>query len=252
MKKFLKYTGMFLLIVVLGAGVYCGCVVLKAENYTRNVIVADITKAQWRHPNGPAEKFEISINDLSKRQIEIMIKVQDPGFYHHNGIDLSTPGAGLTTITQAITKKLYFENFKPGFEKLKQSLVAWFVVDKMVSKDDQLNLFINLMYFGSVDGKPVVGLESAAKTYYGQTVSKLSEEQYISLIAMLVAPDTFHIINHPAWNTDRTNRIRDLISGKYKPKGLMDQFYGELPKDVVKAGLPPASYWGKPSDTKGL
>jgi hypothetical protein len=61
---------------------------------------------------------------------------------------------------------------------------------------------------------------------------------------MLVMPKTFHIIEHPEWNKDRTNRIKALIAGEYKPKGLMDQFYGELPQEVVNAGLPPASYFG--------
>lgn len=31
----------------------------------------------------------------------------------------------------------------------------------------------------------------------------------------------------------------------FKYKGLMDQFYGDLPKKVLKAGVPPASYFGK-------
>lgn len=185
---------------------------------------------------------------MSERQTEIIIKVQDPGFYSHNGIDFSTPGNGLTTITQAITKKLYFNDFKPGIAKLKQSIIAKFVADEMISKDDQLNIFINPMYFGDVDGSPVVGLEFTAKAYYRQTLNLLSESQYISLIAMLVAPNTFHLINHPEWNADRTNRIKPLIASKYKPKGLMDQFYGELPKKVINTDLPPASYLGKPSE----
>ncbi len=204
----------------------------------------DLQNAQWRQPNGIARKFEIRSHDLSKRQIEILIKVQDPGFYDHGGIDLSTPGAGLTTITQAIVKKLYFASFKPGLAKIKQSLIAKFVVNDLISKADQLTLFINTMYFGTVDGKPVVGLESAANAYYHQHLEMLTEEQFISLIAMIVMPGTFHIIDHPEWNKDRTNRIKALVAGKYKPKGLMDQFYGELPQEVINTGLPPASYFG--------
>ncbi len=212
------------------------------------MIYIDLQKSQWRYPNGLVKKFDILGNDLNERQKEILIKVQDPGFYGHNGIDLSTPGAGLTTITQAITKKLYFANFKPGIAKIKQSLIAKFVVNDLISKDDQLTLFINTMYFGNVDEKQVVGLESAANAYYQQSVKRLTEDQYISLIAMLVAPNTFHIIDHPEWNMDRTNRIKALVNGTYKPKGLMDQFYGELPKEVINSGLPPASYIGNPSD----
>jgi membrane peptidoglycan carboxypeptidase len=247
MKKILKYTGMFLLIIFFGISAYYVYSIQEARKYTREIISLDVAKAQWRHPNGTIKRIEIFSHDLSKRQIEILIKVQDPGFYDHNGIDLSTPGAGLTTITQAIVKKLYFDSFKPGIAKIKQSLIARFVVNELIPKDDQLTFFINTMYFGNVDGKPIVGLESAANAYYHQPVNKLTEDQYISLIAMLVMPNTFHIIEHPEWNMDRTNRIKALITGEYKPKGLMDQFYGELPQEVVKAGLPPGSYFGKAS-----
>jgi membrane carboxypeptidase/penicillin-binding protein len=245
MKKFLKYTGIFLLIIFSGVSAYYAYSIQQARKYTREIISSDLAKAQWRTPNGTIKRFEIFSRDLSKRQTMILLKVQDPGFYRHNGIDLLTPGAGLTTITQSIVKKLYFDNFKPGVAKIKQSLIARFVVNDLIPKGDQLTFFINTMYFGNVDGKPIVGLESAANAYYHQSVSKLTEDQYISLIATLVMPNTFHIIEHPEWNMDRTNRIKALIAGEYKPKGLMDQFYGELPQEVVNAGLPPASYFGK-------
>ncbi len=238
-----------MLIIICGISAYYVYSIQEARKYTRDIISLDVAKAQWRHPNGTIKSFEIFSHDLSKRQIEILIKVQDPGFYSHDGIDLSTPGAGLTTITQAIVKKLYFDSFKPGIAKIKQSLIARFVVNEMIPKDDQLTIFINTMYFGSVDGKHIVGLESAANAYYHQPVKKLNEDQYISLIAMLVMPKTFHIIEHSEWNLDRTNRIKALIAGKYKPKGLMDQFYGELPQEVINAGLPPASYFGKSPKT---
>lgn len=247
MKKIFKYTGMFLLIIFVGISASYLYSIQKARKYTHEIISLDIAKAQWRHPNGIIKRFEIFSHDLSKRQTEILIKVQDPGFYGHNGMDLSTPGAGLTTITQAIVKEFYFDSFKPGIAKIKQSLIARFVVNELISKDDQLTLFINTMYFGNVDGKPIVDLGSAANAYYHQPVNKLTEDQYISLIAMIVMPTTFHIIEHPDWNLDRTNRIKALIAGEYKPKGLMDQFYRELPQEVVNTGLPPASYFGKSS-----
>lgn len=238
----------------MGISVYYLYSIQKARKYTHEIISLDIEKAQWRHPNGIIKSFEIFSNDLSKRQKEILIKVQDPGFYGHNGIDLSTPGAGLTTITQAIVKILYFDSFKPGIAKIKQSLIARFVVNDLITKDDQLTLFINTMWFGNVNGKSVVGLRSAADAYYNQPVNNLTEDQYISLIAMLVTPRTFHIIEHPEWNRDRTNRIKALIDGKYQPKGLMDQFYGKLPKEVIDNGLPKGSYFEdalKPDSIKG-
>jgi membrane carboxypeptidase/penicillin-binding protein len=247
MKVILKYIVVLFLVITGILFTYYTYEVLAAKNYTNNVIIKDMHESQWRSLNGFARKLDIDIQDLSKRQIDILLKVQDPGFYKHNGIDLSTPGAGLTTLTQAIVKKLYFKEFKSGIAKIKQSLIAKFVVDKLISKDDQITLFINMMYFGRVDNKPIIGLESAAKTYYKQSLRTLDEDRYISLIAMIVMPGTFHIIDHPEWNRDRVNRIRELVAGNYKPKSLMDQYYGELPEEVIKAGLPAFSYFGDAS-----
>ena len=90
------------------------------------------------------------------------------------------------------------------------------------------------MYFGKIQGKPVIGLEETAKSYYNKSVKSLSENQFISLLAMIVMPSTFHIIDHPKWNEDRTSRIKALMNGEYKPVGLMDQFYGELPHELAQ------------------
>lgn len=242
MKRFFKYAALLLTVLLVTTSTYYACSLYKARQYTQTTIVPDLQNAQWRPMGGTPEGFHVLSRDLTPRQLQILVTVQDPGFYRHHGIDLSTPGAGLTTITQAIVKKLYFENFKPGIAKLKQSLIARFVVNEMISKADQLTFFLNTMFFGEVDGAPVVGFETAAEAFYGLPVKELTEDQYISLVAMLVAPATFHIIDHPEWNKDRTLRIKALIAGRYKPKELMDQYYGDLPQALIDAGLPPLSY----------
>ena len=242
-KAVLKIAAALVLVILLGAAVIYSYQIFQARNYTTATILPDLAAGKWRNFKGASQAFEMTNEDLSARQREILIKVQDPGFHQYNGIDLFTPGAGLTTITQAITKKLYFEKFKPGLAKIYQSLVARFVVDDLISKEDQLSIFLNAMYYGRKDGKPVIELNAAAHTYYAVPVRQLEEDQFISLIAMLVMPNTFHVMGNPEWNRDRSKRIKAMVDGHYQPQGLMDQFYGKLPQDVVDAGLPPASYF---------
>lgn len=245
MRKILKYIEIISFSIFVTIFTYYTYAVFEARDYTQHVILEDIKKNQWRPLNGDPEQFDVGSGELTERQRKILIKVQDPGFYNHHGIDLSTPGAGLTTITQAIVKKLYFEKFTPGIAKIKQSIIARFVVDGLISKEEQLTLFLNSMYFGNVANRPLTGIAEAAEAYYQKSVNNLTDDQYISLIAILVMPGTFHILDHPEWNKDRANRIKALMGGKYTPKGLMDQFYGDLPKEVLEAGVPPASYFGE-------
>ena len=36
--------------------------------------------------------------------MNILIKVEDPDFYDHKGVDFKMPGEGITTITQGVVK----------------------------------------------------------------------------------------------------------------------------------------------------
>jgi len=55
--------------------------------------------------------INLRVDELNKRQMEILIKVQDPNFWNHSGVEFTTPGSGWTTITQAIAKWFYFHPF---------------------------------------------------------------------------------------------------------------------------------------------
>ncbi len=166
-------------------------------------------------------QIEITIEELSQVQKEILLKVEDPNFFTHHGVDFVTPGAGWTTITQGLAKKFYFDDFEQGFMKIKQTLCAWLALDPLVDKDTQLTLYINLMYFGN----GVYGLNDAAVYYYGKSVSALTQDEYISLIACLISPNELNVAEHPRENAQRVGRIKKLLAGEYTPQGLFDISY---------------------------
>ncbi len=166
------------------------------------------------------------------------MSVEDPAFFEHNGLDLSTPGAGITTITQGLVKQFYFDKFKPGFAKIKQTLIAVFALNPLVSKEDQLRLFINVCYLGY----ETKGFESAAQFYYGKPFKALTEDEYMSLVAMIIAPATFNIRRFPARNAERVQRIKKLMAHEYIPKGLFDLYYGKLDEETQKT-IAPLSYF---------
>lgn len=163
----------------------------------------------------------IEKKDLSKKQLNILIKVQDPNFYFHNGVDLSTPGAGWTTITQSLAKQFYFKKFNQGIKKIKQTLCARYALHPLVSKDLQITLFLNMMYFGNNQ----YGIVNAAKFYYSKKVNDLSEDEYISLIACLILPSNLNVKDNPTENNIRLKRIKKMLSGKYTPNGVFDILY---------------------------
>ncbi len=222
-RSLIALAGIFALVVIS----YYLVVILVARDYTRDIIIRDLKAKTWRRPGGSANSFLLDTSDFTQRQIDILLMVEDPSFYEHNGMDLKTPGAGITTLTQGLVKILYFENFKPGIRKLKQTLIAVFALDPLVSKDEQLLLCVNALYFGHAHGKEIRGFEQAAQVYYGKSFESLTEDEYLSLVAMIIAPNTFHPLTHPEKSAQRVRRIKKLIAGEYKPRGLMDLYYEE-------------------------
>jgi membrane carboxypeptidase/penicillin-binding protein len=203
-----------LLAVVLILFFYFSIEVAKARKATHGEISQALQSSLIR----------LELEELSQRQIDILLAVEDPNFYTHRGIDLRTPGAGMTTITQGLVKIHYFKPFKPGIRKIKQTLIARFALDPLVSKGDQLKLFINEIYMGEHKGRGVRGFEDAAQAYYDTPFSEISEDEYIGLVAMIIAPNTYHPAKHPEMHAERVRRIKRLISGAASPNGWLDVY----------------------------
>lgn len=171
-----------------------------------------------------SDKMVLRLEDFPDDYLHILLTVEDPNFYSHNGVDLSTPGAGITTVTQGIVKYHYFEHFKPGIAKLKQSLMA-LVLNARVDKNTQLRIFVNTIYMGTLNEQRISGFSDAARVYYGKNFSKLSRDEYLSLVAMIVGPDGFNVQKHPAENAERMRRIKRLLNGECQPIDNGDVYY---------------------------
>jgi hypothetical protein len=182
----------------------------------------------------------LKLAELPTARRDMLLKVEDPGFYSHHGVDFSTPGAGMTTITQALVKRLYFpEGFQPGFAKIEQSLIARFVLDPAMPKDDQLEIFLNYASFGTEDKRQVTGFDDAARSFYGRPVAELSDREYLSLVAMLIGPNALDPREHGSDNANRVDRIQALLDGRCEPTGIFDVTYARC--DLPAPSQPAAS-----------
>jgi membrane peptidoglycan carboxypeptidase len=166
----------------------------------------------------------LSFADLTPARRDLLLAVEDPAFFSHRGVDLHTPGAGMTTITQGLVKLLYFPGgFRQGIAKIRQTLIAQYALDAQVSKQDQLDLLLNIAYLGSKDGRAVHGFAEAAQAYYGRDFAQLSDREFQSLVAMLIAPNRY-VPGSPA-HAERMRRLDAYLAGRYRPASLLDVEY---------------------------
>ena len=208
--------------MILGFGILL-CVLFAYELYKTLSARANTEQLFSQYLSGPSMKIKAS--DLSKKQIDHLLSIQDPSFYVHKGVDGKTAGAGMTTVTQAVVKKLYFKKFKKGFAKIEQSLIARYAVDPLVTKQDQLAVFVNIVYWGKCNGRHIHGLTDASLCYTGKDLIDISELEYHGLITMLIAPNTYHPKQHPQIYARRLARVNKLLDGVCKPANYMDVTY---------------------------
>jgi hypothetical protein len=168
---------------------------------------------------------EAALASIPARRIWMLLAVEDPGFFHHRGIDFGTPGQGMTTLTQSLAKFLYFDRFRPGLAKLELMLVARFALDPAFAKREQLEIFINYARFGTSRAREIIGFNDAARTFYGRALERLTDREYLTLVAMLIAPGRLDPARHPEANAERTSRIEALLAGRCRPRGWRDVEY---------------------------
>jgi len=163
-------------------------------------------------------------NALGAERLNLLLLVQDPAFYSHQGVDNKTAGAGLTTVTQSLSKRLAFDNFKPGIGKVRQTTYA-ITLEKHLTKTEILALFLDSVPMGQGPHGWTVGFFEASQSFYDMPPSELSDSEFIELVSVMIAPS---LLNHMSRNskfTERLKRIDRLHKGGCQPRDNKDVWF---------------------------
>ena len=172
---------------------------------------------------------------------EIILNVEDRGFYDHGGIDfiaLIRAGIrntmtmkysqGASTITQQLARILLKDRRKSISRKYREALVAIALEDRM-DKDKILEAYLNQVYLGH----GAFGFENAAYYYFEKNVKDLKEPMEMILLASLAsAPHKYSPFKNPDLAKKRVKNItnmliqRKVISEEYVSK--VDPFFKSL------------------------
>ena len=103
-------------------------------------------------------------------------------------------------------------------------------LSQFVPKDEQLRLFVNAVYLGHRNEHEVRGFDNASEVYFGKSFAALRDEEYLELLAMIVAPAKYDLTAHPSENHERVMRIKRLLAGECEPTGVGDVEYSGCAK----------------------
>ncbi len=82
--------------------------IAAAGYYANEVRVARVATPSLVSETWKRFGAQLKLTDLSKERQAMLLAIEDPAFIRHHGVDLETPGAGMTTITQGLVKLIYF------------------------------------------------------------------------------------------------------------------------------------------------
>ncbi|MET1112749.1 MAG: transglycosylase domain-containing protein [Allosphingosinicella sp.] len=158
---------------------------------------------------------------LGPGRLEQLLLVEDPGFEAHSGVDFSTPGAGLTSLTQSLGKRVGFASFRPGVRKIR--LIGYALgLERSLTKAQIVALYLDTVEMGRGPNGRMVGFYEASRHIYGRPPHLLTEAEFLALVAVPIAPRMFDLQKPNEALRTRRARIQRLIGGQCRPTGLRD------------------------------
>lgn len=139
----------------------------------------------------------IKKEDLPKDYLNAIVAVEDRRFYSHGPVDyigiiraiytnLRSKGLqeGGSTITQQVAKNMYFSEEKSVIKrKVAEAFIA-IDIEKSYSKDDILELYVNIIYFGN----GYYGINNACNGYLKKEASEMNLSEATMMAGIPNAP----------------------------------------------------------------
>ena len=146
----------------------------------------------------------VRIAEVPKIVIHAFVAAEDSRFYQHQGLDMQSIFRavfknveaghivqGGSTITQQVAKMMYLSPEKKYTRKIKEAILAY-KIDKYLSKDEILNLYLNQIYMGH----GTYGIESASLGYFGKSAKNLKLPEAAMLAGLPKAPSNYSPFLH--------------------------------------------------------
>lgn len=158
----------------------------------------------------------VPITEIPPMVVRAFVSAEDQNFYVHAGVDFVAVARaavfnlmhagrrpmGASTITQQVAKNFLLSNEVSYERKVKEALLA-FRLEKVLSKDRLLELYLNQIYLGSGN----YGVAAAALSYFNKSLSELTPAEAAYLAALPKAPNSYHPDRNPEGAMERRNYV---------------------------------------------
>lgn len=168
---------------------------------------------RWRLP--------VTIAEVDRRFIDMLLAYEDRHFAEHHGIDWSSmlraaaqyAGAGRivsggSTLTMQVARLIGGEPTRNAAGKLRQ-LVHADALEQVLSKDEILTLYLTLAPYGG----NIEGIRAASLAYFGKEPARLTTAECALLVALPQSPEARRPDRDPAAALAARNLVLDRMVG---------------------------------------
>ncbi|VWX51861.1 transglycosylase domain-containing protein [Novosphingobium sp. 9U] len=142
----------------------------------------------------------------------MLLAVVDPGFAARQGVDMDTPGGGMTAITRSLAQRLDFDGFYPGVARIRHRAYAR-GLDERLSKRQIFALWLETVEMGRASDGWMKGFFMASRVVYNRPPAKLTDRQFLRLVAVVAAPTKFRLEGRDPALDERVDRVERLLAG---------------------------------------
>ena len=186
----------------------------------------------------------VELKEVPEDLVKALIATEDKHFYTHQGYDLFGLARsmvanvlaghvvqGASTITQQLSRILFLSNEKTFSRKIKELQVAA-QIEKTISKDKILEMYLNNVYLGS----GAYGVKGAAKIYFNKNLNQLTLPEMALIAGLPQAPSVYSPYNNKELAKKRRNQV---LLRMYKMKYIDKSTY-EKAKDapIILSSMP--------------
>ena len=201
-----------------------------------NSIVLDKSGNEIANLSKEQQRKIISLDDMADYLPKAYIAIEDKRFYDHNGVDWKrTLGAigntlvrggssyGGSTITQQLVKNITGDKDSSGIAGIMRKVKEWakaYQVERMISKQQILELYLNILFVG---GQDIHGVELGAKYYFNKSAKDLDLAQCAFLAGINSSPNSYN----PFDESKDQEKVKENIKKKVLTvlKEMKDQGY---------------------------
>lgn len=190
---------------------------------------------------------KVELKDIPEGLKEAIIATEDKNFYHHQGYDIvglvrssiqnilaRRVVQGASTITQQLARILFLSNEKTFTRKIKELVIAA-RIEKTISKDQILEMYLNNVYLGS----GAYGVEGASKIYFNKRIKECTLPELALIAGLPQAPSVYSPYNNLDKAIQRRNQV---LFRMYKMRYISKEEYEKARNAEVKLNEMPQFY----------